>query len=82
MYALFLCFSRNMKLICPFAPHTADDSMDYVSINKTSVYTIPLCQIYVHSISKCEYSRQEIYLQNIQGKGREMDKMWVLLIHL
>jgi len=43
---------------------------------------MPLCQIYVHSISKCEYSRQEIYLQNIQGKGREMDKMWVLLIHL
>jgi len=75
MYALFLCFSRNMKLICPFAPHTADDSMDYVSINKTSVYTMPLCQIYVHSISKCEYYRQEIYLQNIQGKGREMDKM-------
>ena len=34
MYALFLCFSRNMKLICPFAPHTADDSMNYVSINK------------------------------------------------
>ena len=75
MYALFLCFSRNMKLICPFAPHTADDSMDYVSINKTSVYTVSLCQIYVHSISKCEYSRQEIYLQNIQGKGREIDKM-------
>lgn len=75
MYALFLCFSRNMKLICPFAPHTADDSMDYVSINKTSVYTMPLWQIYVHSISKCGYSRQEIYLQNIQGKGREMDKM-------
>lgn len=75
MYALFLCFSRNMKLICPFAPHTADDSMDYVSINKTSVYTMPLCQIYVHSINKCEYSRQEIYLQNIQEKGREMDKM-------
>ena len=75
MYALFLCFARNMKLICPFAPHTADDSMDYLSINKTSVYTMSLCQIYVHSISKCEYSRQEIYLQNIQGKGREMDKM-------
>ena len=75
MYALFLCFSRNMKLICPFAPHTDDDFMDYVSINKTSVYTMPLCQIYVHSISKCKYSRQEIYLQNIQGKGREMDKM-------
>ena len=75
MYALFLCFSRNMKLICPVAPHTADDSMDYVSINKTSVYTVSLCQIYVHSISKCEYSRQEIYLQNIQGKGREIDKM-------
>ena len=36
---------------------------------------MPLCQIYVHSISKYEYSRQEIYLQNIQGKGREMDKM-------
>ena len=34
-----------------------------------------LCQIYAHSISKCGYSRQEIYLQNIQGKGREMDKM-------
>ena len=75
MYALFLCFSRNMKLICPFAPHTADDSMNYMFINKTSVYTVPLCQIYVHSISKCGYSRQEIYLQNIQGKGREMDKM-------
>ena len=75
MYALFLCFSRNMELICPFAPHTADDSMDYVSINKTSVYTMPLYQIYVHSISKYEYSRQEIYLQNIQGKGREIDKM-------
>ena len=75
MYALFLCFSRNMKLICPFAPHTADDSMNYVSINKTSVYTMPLCQIYVHSISKCGYSRQEIYLQNTQGKGRKMDKM-------
>lgn len=75
MYALFLCFSRNMKLIYPFAPHTADDSMDYVSINKTSVYTMPLCQIYVHSINKYGYSRQEIYLQNIQGKGREMDKM-------
>lgn len=75
MYALFLCFSRNMKLICPFAPHTANDSMDYVSINKTSVYTMPLRQIYVHSISKCEYSRQEIYLQSIQGKGRKMDKM-------
>ena len=75
MYALFLCFSRNMKLICPFAPHTADDSMNYMFINKTSVYTMPLCQIYVHSISKCGYSRQEIYLQNIQGKGREMDKM-------
>ena len=75
MYALFLCFSRNMKLICPFAPHTADDSMDYVSINKTSVYTVALCQIYVHSISKCEYSRKEIYLQNIQGKSREMDKI-------
>ena len=71
-----------MELICPFAPHTADDSMDYVSINKTSVYTMPLCQIYAHSISKCGYSRQEIYLQNIQGKGREMDKMWVLLKHL
>ena len=75
MYALFLCFSRNMKLICPFAPHTADDSMNYMFINKTSVYTMPLCQIYIHSISKCKYSRQEIYLQNIQGKGREMDKM-------
>ena len=75
MYALFLCFSRNMKLICPFAPHTADDSMNYMFINKTSVYTVPLCQIYVHSISKCGYSRQEIYLQNIQVKGREMDKM-------
>ena len=75
MYALFLCFSRNMKLICPFAPHTADDSMDYVSINKTSVYTMPLCQNYVQSISKYEYSRQEIYLQNIHGKGRAMDKM-------
>lgn len=75
MYALFLCFSRNMELICSAAPYTADDSMDYVSINKTSVYTVALCQIYVHSISKCEYSRQEIYLQNIQGKGREMDKM-------
>ena len=36
---------------------------------------MPLYQIYVHSISKCGYSRQEIYLQNIQGKGREMDKM-------
>ena len=36
---------------------------------------MPLCQIYIHSISKCKYSRQEIYLQNIQGKGREMDKM-------
>ena len=36
---------------------------------------MPLCQINVNSISKCEYSRQEIYLQNIQGKGREMDKM-------
>ena len=75
MYASFLCFSRNMKLICPFAPHTADDSMSYVSINKTSVYTMPLCQIYAHSISKCEYSRKEIYLQNIQGKSREMDKI-------
>ena len=75
MYALFLCFSRNMKLICPFAPHTADDSMNYMFINKTSVYTMPLCQIYVHSINKCEYSRQEIYLQNIQEISREMDKM-------
>lgn len=36
---------------------------------------MPLCQIYVHSISKCEYYRKEIYLQNIQEKGREMDKM-------
>ena len=36
---------------------------------------MPLYQIYVHSISKCEYSRQEIYLQNTQGKGRKMDKM-------
>lgn len=36
---------------------------------------MPLCQIYLHSISKYEYSRQEIYLQNIQGKGREMDKI-------
>ena len=75
MYALFLCFSRNMELICSAAPHTADDSMNYMFINKTSVYTMPLCQIYVHSISKCEYSRQEIYLQNIQRKDREMDKM-------
>ena len=75
MYALFLCFSRNMEVIYPFAPYTADDSMNYVFINKTFVYTVALCQIYVHSISKCEYSRQEIYLQNIQGKGREMDKM-------
>ena len=75
MYALFLCFSRNMELIYPFAPYTADDSMNYVFINKTFVYTVALRQIYVHSISKCEYSRQEIYLQNIQGKGREMDKM-------
>ena len=56
MYALFLCFFQNMELICPFAPYTADDSMDYVSINKTSVYTVPLYQIYAHSISKCEYS--------------------------
>ena len=75
MYALFLCFSRNMELIYPFAPYTADDSMNYVFINKTFVYTVALCQIYVHSISKCEYSRQEIYLQSIQGKGRKMDKM-------
>ena len=75
MYALFLCFSRNMELICPFAPYTVDDSMNYMFINKTSVYTVTLCQIYAHSISKCGYSRQEIYLQNIQGKGREMDKM-------
>ena len=75
MYALFLCFSRNMELICPFAPYTVDDSMNYMFINKTSVYTVALCQIYAHSISKCGYSRQEIYLQNIQGKGREMDKM-------
>jgi len=36
---------------------------------------MPLYQIYVHSISKYEYSRQEIYLQNTQGKGRKMDKM-------
>ena len=57
MYALFLCFFRNMELICLFAPNTADDSMDYVSIIKTSVYTVPLCQIYAYSISKCEYSR-------------------------
>lgn len=75
MYALFLYFSRNMKLICPFAPYTVDDSMNYMFINKTSVYTVALCQIYAHLISKCGYSRQEIYLQNIQGKGREMDKM-------
>lgn len=75
MYALFLCFSRNMELICSVAPYTADDSTDYVSINKTSAYTVTLCQIYVLSISKCEYSRQEIYLQNIQEKGREMDNM-------
>ena len=45
MYALFLCFSRNMELIYPFAPYTADDSMNYVFINKTSVYTVALCQI-------------------------------------
>ena len=75
MYALFLCFSRNMELICSVAPYIADDSTDYVSINKTSVYAVALCQIYVLSISKCEYSRQEIYLQNIQEKGREMDNM-------
>ena len=56
MYALFLCFFQNMELICPFAPYTVDDSMDYVSINKTSVYTVSLYQIYAHSISKCEYS--------------------------
>ena len=61
MYALFLCFSRNMELICSFAPYTADDSMNYMCINKTSVYTVALCQIYAHSISKYEYSRQEIY---------------------
>ena len=66
MYALFLCFSRNMKLICPFAPHTADDSMDYVSINKTSVYTMPLWQIYVHSISKCAH----IQLVNAKTLGK------------
>lgn len=36
---------------------------------------MPLCQIYVYSISKYGYSQQEIYLQNIQGKGREMDKI-------
>ena len=42
MYALFLCFFQNMELICPFAPYTADESMGYVSINKTSVYTVPL----------------------------------------
>lgn len=75
MYALFLCFFQNMELICSVAPYTSDDSMDYVSINKTSVYAVALCQIYVLSISKCEYSRQEIYLQNIQEKGREMDNM-------
>ena len=51
MYALFLCFSRNMELIYPFAPYTADDSMNYVFINKTFVYTVALCQIYVHSIT-------------------------------
>ena len=45
MYALFLCFFQNMELKCPFAPYTADDSMNYMSINKTSVYTVPLCQI-------------------------------------
>jgi len=56
MYALFLCFSRNMELICSAAPYTADDSMNYMSINKTSVYIVALCQIYAHSISKCEYS--------------------------
>ena len=61
MYALFLFFFQNMELICPFVPHTADDSMDYMCINKTSVYTVTLCQIYAHSISKYEYSRQEIY---------------------
>ncbi len=41
----FLCFSRNMELICSAALYTADESMDYVSINKTSVYTVSLCQI-------------------------------------
>ena len=45
MYALFLCFSRNMELICSAAPYTADDSMNYMFINKTSVYTVSLCQI-------------------------------------
>lgn len=45
MYALFLCFFQNMELICPFAPYTADDSMNYMFINKTSVYTVALCQI-------------------------------------
>ena len=34
-----------MELIYPFAPYTADDSMNYVFINKTSVYTVALCQI-------------------------------------